>query len=141
MQYSLCRHIKTNGSRCQAPSLSGGAWCYFHNKLYLSHNRYCRKQHAMAGHQIELHALEDSESVQVALSLVINALANGDLEAKRATALLYGLQLASRNAARLPAVPNPPNIVRSFALTPEGFEMADSHNESEQRSDEEERQS
>jgi hypothetical protein len=157
MQYPLCRHIKTNGGRCHAPSLSGGVWCYFHNRLYVSHSRYCHNKspRLIPGLDLELNALEDSESVQVALSLVINALATGHLEARRATALLYGLQLASRNAARLPVDPNPPDIVRSFSLTPESFELAHpqatlelagpdgeqemQENQKEEESDEEER--
>jgi len=150
MQYPLCRHIKTNGSRCHAPSLSGGVWCYFHNRLYRSHHRYCHDQGArpILGQDLKFNALEDTESIQVALSLVINALATGHLEAKRATALLYGLQLASRNAARLPAGPNPPDVVRSIAFTPEGFELAhpeaslelaEPGNEEENQEDNEER--
>lgn len=55
----------------------------------------------ISGQHIELTALEDRESVQVALSVVINALATGNLDIKRATALLYGLQLASSNARGL----------------------------------------
>jgi hypothetical protein len=128
MPYPLCRHIKTNGSRCQSPSLSGGVWCYFHNRVHQSHSHFCNNQEPrlIPGQHLKLNALEDSESVQVALSLVINALATGHLEARRATALLYGLQLASRNAARLPVEPKPADVVRSFSLTPEGFELAHS---------------
>lgn len=127
MQYPLCRHIKTNGSRCQAPSLSDGVWCYFHNRLHRNHSHYRAtgdSPRLIPGQHLELNALEDAESVQLALSLVINALATGHLEANRAKALLYGLQLASRNTARLSADPNPRHVVRSVSATPEGFELA-----------------
>jgi len=40
MQYELCRHIKTNGTRCKAPSLTDGLWCYFHHRLHQRHNTY-----------------------------------------------------------------------------------------------------
>ena len=29
MQLTLCRHIKTNGTRCKAPSLTDRPWRYF----------------------------------------------------------------------------------------------------------------
>jgi hypothetical protein len=68
--------------------------------------------------------LEDPESVQMALSMVINALATGHLETKRATALLYGLQLASMNTARLQLEPYAPNVVRTVDSSPEGLDLA-----------------
>ena len=102
MQYLLCRHIKTNGLQCQAPSLSEGQWCYFHSRLHQRHSAFrhtpATRGYLIPGQHIELTTLEDRESVQVALSVVINALATGQLEPRRATALLYGLQLASSNA-------------------------------------------
>ena len=67
---------------------------------------------------------ETRESVQLALSLVINALATGQLETKRATALLYGLQLASMNAARPSTRPYAPEVVRSFEPSAEGLDLA-----------------
>jgi hypothetical protein len=73
---------------------------------------------------IQLTALEDRESVQVALSVVINALASGQMEARRATALLYGLQLASSNAASLNTKPFAADVVRSVESTPEGLDLA-----------------
>ena len=69
--------------------------------------------------------LEDRESVQVALSVVINALATGQLETRRATALLYGLQIASSNAARLNFSPYAPDVVRTAESTPDGLDLAD----------------
>jgi len=32
--YQLCRHIKTNGQRCQSPALLGSAFCYFHSRVH-----------------------------------------------------------------------------------------------------------
>jgi len=45
--------------------------------------------------------LEDRESIQVALSMVLSALAQKRIDAKEATPLLYGLQVASANAKDL----------------------------------------
>jgi hypothetical protein len=129
MQYPLCRHIKTNGLQCQAPSLTEGDWYYFHNRLHRGHSTFrhtpATRGYLIPGQHIELAPLEDRESVQVALSLVINALATGQLETRRATALLYGLQLASSNSANLDLKPYAPHVVRSVQSTPEGLDLAE----------------
>jgi hypothetical protein len=128
MQYTLCRHIKANGLQCQSPNLHTEPWCYFHSRLHQRHTpfRYSEaaRGYLIPGRDIQLSALEDRESVQVALSVVINALATGQLETSRATALLYGLQLASSNAARLNTKPYPPEVVRSVDSSPDGLDCA-----------------
>ncbi|MBB5346106.1 hypothetical protein [Tunturibacter empetritectus] len=128
MKYTLCRHIKTNGTRCQAPSLTDGIWCYFHSRLHQSHKRFrhndATRGYLIPGQHIELNTLEDRESVQVALSVVINALATGNLDTRRATALLYGLQLASNNAASLNTKPYAPKVVRDVEPGPDGLDLA-----------------
>jgi hypothetical protein len=130
MQYPLCRHIKTNGLQCQAPALTGQQWCYFHSRLHQSHEKFrytgAARGYLMPGQHVELSTLEDRESVQVALSTVINALATGNLDIRRATALLYGLQLASQNAATLNAKPYAPKVVRDVESSPEGLDLAQS---------------
>jgi hypothetical protein len=95
------------------------------------HQRHTAFRHTQAtrgylipGQHIELIALEDRESVQVALSVVINALATGQLDIKRATALLYGLQLASNNARGLRTEPYVASTVRTIEPSPEGLDLA-----------------
>jgi hypothetical protein len=128
MQYTLCRHVKTNGCRCQAPSLTDSIWCYFHSRLHQRHEKFrptaASRGYLIPGQHVELTALEDRESVQVALSVVINALATGNLDTRRATALLYGLQLASHNATSLNTKPYGPRIVRDVESSPEGLDLA-----------------
>ena len=128
MQLALCRHIKTNGTRCKAPSLTEGLWCYFHARLHQRHQTFrhteATRGYLVPGQHIELSALEDRESVQVALSVVINALATGQLDTRRATALLYGLQLASNNTRGLQTQPVAPDFVRTIEPSPEGLDLA-----------------
>src|SRR5882757_9627881 len=128
MQYELCRHIKTNGLQCKGAALAGGIWCYFHHRLHQRHSAFRPTQatrgYLIPGQHIELTALEDRESVQVALSVVINALAIGQLDIKRATALLYGLQLASNNARGLQTEPYATNTVRVIEPSPDGLDLA-----------------
>jgi hypothetical protein len=127
MQYDLCRHIKTNGVQCQSPALAESQWCYFHSRLHQSHQPYRytpqTRGYLIPGQHIELCILEDRASVQSALSIVINALATGRLEPRRATALLYGLQLAGSNAARI-SDPIRRNVVRTVQSTPEDLDIA-----------------
>src|SRR5580704_2379019 len=128
MPLTLCRHIRTNGTRCKSPSLTSEKWCYFHHRLHDRHKTYryteATRGYLIPGQHIELTALEDRESVQVALSVVINALATGKLEIKRATALLYGLQLASNNARGLRNEPTATHAVRTIDPSPEGLDLA-----------------
>ena len=129
MPYRLCRHIKTNGLQCHSPALDHGQWCYFHHRLHGRHEKYrpteATRGYLIPGQHIELTALEDRESVQVALSVVINALATGNLDIKRATALLYGLQLASNNARGLRTEPFAANVVRTIEPSPEGLDLGE----------------
>ena len=128
MPYPLCRHIKTNGLQCEAPALSGETYCYFHTRLHRRHAAFRHTEvtrgYLVPGQHIELAPIEDRDSVQLALSVVINALATGQLEPRRATALLYGLQLASNNSARRPADPLPSDFVRAVSSSPDGLDLA-----------------
>ncbi len=140
MQYAICRHIKSNGDRCQSPRLLKSAFCYFHNRLHQQHRSAISgsqssqvmlpvldKSGALVGMEpapsqtLDLGPLEDRTSVQMAISTVLNALAAGRLEQSRATALLYGLQLARptcirRNMNHAYST----NPVRNVEITPEG---------------------
>jgi hypothetical protein len=129
MQYPLCRQIKVNGLRCKAPALLDQTYCYFHDRLNRRHSSFrhagAARGYLIPGQHLELCSLEDRESVQIALSVVINALATGQLDTRRATALLYGLQIASANAARLNFTPYAPSVVRSAESTPDGLDLAE----------------
>ena len=128
MQYPICRHIKTNGLQCQAPALNEAPYCYFHTRLHQRHRgfRYSEatRPYLIPGQHIELSPLEDRESVQLAISVVVNALATGQLETRRASAILYGLQLAGYNAARLNTNPYSPDVVLTVEPSPEGLDLA-----------------
>jgi hypothetical protein len=129
MHYPLCRQIKTNGLQCKSPALTDAPYCYFHTRLNERHSGYrytaVTRGYLVPGQHIQLSTLEDRESIQVALSLVINALAIGALDTRRATTLLYGLQLASSNAANLNLTPHAPDVVRTAESTPDGLDLAE----------------
>jgi hypothetical protein len=125
----LCRHLKTNGIQCQSPALEYSDYCFFHDRLLERHRNFRTSKTTARGlhpdYDIQLHALEDAESIQLAISVVVNALASGGLRAERATAILYGLQLASSNVRNLAPKPRPEEVVRSIATTLDGLNVAD----------------
>lgn len=53
------------------------------------------------GAQLCLPAIEDNASIQLALIEVLHALAAGQLDTRRASLLLYGLQVASQNVRHI----------------------------------------
>ena len=113
MQVPICRHIKTDGLQCHGVALHGYSYCYFHKRLHASHQPYRDKIYIDPQESLlNLPATEDRASVQLAISSVINALATGCITERRATALFYGLQLASSNARGLRIVRRPTQQVR-----------------------------
>jgi hypothetical protein len=135
---TICRHIKTNGERCGSPALTNHAFCYFHRNLAQRHPKPApeiptiihpldptREPHLAATQPIlNLPPLEDRESIQLAASMIVGALASNSLDIKRAGILLYGLQVASANARKLNHQPSLNYIVTETTLTPTGDEIA-----------------
>jgi len=116
--YFKCRHIKTNGSRCQSPALTGKPYCYFHDRLHRPENAT-----APADWTIKLPLLEDRTSIQLALSRVLNSLGSSRLDARSAGLFLYGLQIASQNVERQGQI-MPYDAVESTTQTDNGDELA-----------------
>ncbi|HEY4378887.1 MAG TPA: hypothetical protein VGN01_00985 [Acidobacteriaceae bacterium] len=117
MHVNLCRHVKTNGLQCRGVQLTGSEFCYFHRKLHRSHDifrdqAYFHPQRVHHDAALQLPAVEDRESAQLAISCVINALASGYIDRKQANSLFYGLQLASTNVRGLRIVRRPTQLVR-----------------------------
>jgi hypothetical protein len=90
----LCRHIFTAGHRCGSPSLRGQDLCYYHTRT--------RREGPCAGRTgtFTLARIDDRPAVQIALYDVLSRLAGGDIDYKRGSILLYGLQIASSNLGR-----------------------------------------
>jgi len=128
MSTQYCRHIRVNGERCNSPALANKLFCYFHVEFDRRHRRCSRiRSDAPAilhpitlldGSQrdpvlaqpipfseLDLPPLEDRHSIQMALSLIITALAQNRVDPKLATLLFYGLQVASSNAHLLNPIP------------------------------------
>lgn len=120
---AICRHVKTNGHRCGSPAIKGTALCFHHRNLHRTHRRPQSAESLMStwqeaildGYrtaeldpltvaraypkQNEFHfpPLEDAESVQLATSMLFQAIATGQIHFKRAKMLLMTLKIATVN--------------------------------------------
>ena len=81
-----CQFIKADGERCGSPALKKRRLCHFHNQTNAERS---------SAQEFELPVLEDELAIQMAVTNVCRGLAKKNLEPKYATALLYGLQVAS----------------------------------------------
>jgi hypothetical protein len=93
-----CQFIKADGEPCGSPAMKRKRLCYFHSKTTIERSR--RKQaSAQSGRcssgRVELPVLEDDLAIQMAVTNICRQLADESIEPKRASTLLYGLQVAS----------------------------------------------
>lgn len=148
-KFRLCRHIKTNGRRCQGPALHSDSLCYFHRNLLRRHQPAAAppplRPEAVqffveSGLSTELlytpppapalvfPPLEDAESIQLSLSILLSALAARQVHTELARNLLYTLQLASINVRALSTVPltdaDRSTLVHHVVHDPEGHALA-----------------
>jgi hypothetical protein len=96
-----CHHIRMNGERCGSVATTGRDYCYVHLQ-----DRGCRLKMARARARgqpwhLDLPLLEDLYAVQVSLTQVIMAMADGHIDRSLGGVMLYGLQQAATNL-RLP---------------------------------------
>jgi len=77
-----CQHVHYSGKACKAPARRGRNYCIFHQAAHLD-----------SGGCV-LPIVEDLHSYQLAVIRIARALADDAIDARKATALLYALQLA-----------------------------------------------
>jgi hypothetical protein len=124
-KYPICRHIKTNGCRCQSPAITGSGLCYFHRTIRRTHDAVCtskigplrpetvqyllengqRPAQFAASPACNFPPLEDPEAIQLSISLLFAAIAAGQVDPGLARTLLYALQVASWNVRALAPAP------------------------------------
>lgn len=127
MPTEYCRHIRPSGRRCQAFALRNRAFC-FHHATAKAHLRalhppedgtqnimqevthslvdQIQREPLMAEYFkdcrgpviLDFPPLEDANSVQLALSMVLTVLGQNRIEPARAASMLYNLQIAAGNA-------------------------------------------
>lgn len=130
MPTTYCRHIRPSGRRCLSPALRSGPFCYYHQTISARHRsvqppndgttnvNYAdprltadtfKREPLLADYysqsrspiEFDFPVLEDNESVQLSVSMVVSALGQNRLDPQRARVMLYALQLASSNARQI----------------------------------------
>jgi hypothetical protein len=95
-----CLHIKINGIQCGSPRLRDGQLCFFHNRM----------RRINVGHQIPL--IEDANALQMAIMEILRGVSDESMDLKKATTMLYGLQIAQSNLRHLHLAPDWEEIVQ-----------------------------
>ena len=85
-----CEYPRSGGQPCRAPKMRGQKYCCMHVAL-----------EAARPTKFDLPALEDANSIQVALTKTAQGLVDGTLEEKVATKLAYVLQVAMSNVGNV----------------------------------------
>ena len=89
--YIECRHIKSNGLKCESPALKGQPFCYYHSKVHT----VGAEPHLKYG-PLQLPAPEDSAAIQLSIARINDAVINGRIDLRKAVVLFGGLKIASR---------------------------------------------
>jgi hypothetical protein len=130
MSYMECRHIKSNGCKCQAPSLRDKAYCYVHMRLHRALHRYKALSSPAPGAvpaaesdlPLDVPAVEDRAAVQLALTQVLQGLGSKTIDLQRAGRLLYGIQIAAQLVER-PSSIFSGDYARNVTIDSEGDEL------------------
>ena len=77
-----CEHIYSDGTRCQAPKLKTGQWCYAHERMKSVRTK-----------KLNLLPTEDANSIMLNLGQIGQALINDEISEKKAGLLMYNQQL------------------------------------------------
>ena len=85
-----CEYPRSGGRPCRAPKVRGQKYCCMHLAL-----------EAARPTKFNLPALEDANSIQVALTKTAQGLVDGTLDEKVATKLAYVLQVAMSNVGKV----------------------------------------
>ncbi|HKV95015.1 MAG TPA: hypothetical protein VJW20_20890 [Candidatus Angelobacter sp.] len=89
-QAPRCEYPRSGGKPCRAPKMRGQKYCCMHLAM-----------EAARPTKFNLPALEDANSIQVALTKTAQGLVDGTLEEKVATRLAYVLQVAMNNVGKV----------------------------------------
>lgn len=92
-----CRFVKPNGLRCQAPAMRDSLFCYAHARNRVAAPRRRRNKEAL----LDIPPLDGDAAAFAAINEVLQALASDCISPRRASSMLYCLQLARQGFASL----------------------------------------
>ena len=85
-----CQFVKLNGKGCGSPAMNGATLCYYHAQAQA-------RSEAEEARKLEMPALEDRASIQLALVRVCNHLVGKSIDERTGRAIISALRLAQRN--------------------------------------------
>ena len=118
-QYPTCTYIKTNGTICESPAMKDNELCYYHgrDKMRVANflqarawkcdeymNGFKQLQESVNPEfmeSLEIPALDDAVSIQVALTNIVRAICSDHITDKKAGLALYAIQVAVSNLPNL----------------------------------------
>ncbi len=103
-QYQHCGQVMAHGEYCGSPALKDSNLCYWHHKARTRRRNRDKIAGPISNPGIFLPTLEDAASVQVAIQEISHAIVDRRIDDKRASLLLYAMQLASNNVRHLDPV-------------------------------------
>lgn len=129
-EFFECQHVRPSGRKCSAIALRGHRFCYFHLQSRRGYAQITSAEAVANGATapapqfatITLPMLEDRSAVQLVLTDVLRALAANQIDTKRASLLLYGLQIASSNCSKYDGI-GYHDPIYALELTPEGEQL------------------
>jgi hypothetical protein len=92
---SFCQHVKSDGSKCQAPRLAGSDFCFFHDPEKSAEREAAQRAGGLRNKMAVLPStvpdarLQDTQDVVTLLSETINQVRRGQLDPKVANAVGY----------------------------------------------------
>jgi len=113
--FCACRHIKSDGTRCQSPAMRRSDFCYFHAKLHESTRGAARRK-------LKLSPIEDTAGIKTAVIQTLNALLSKSIDAKQAGLILYGIQIVAQKVDDYRSSPR--DTVRYISRSEQGDELA-----------------
>jgi hypothetical protein len=96
-----CRHIMHHGRKCHALAMRKSAYCYHHDRLHR-----CPGQPRVT-HRLTIPTPGSPSEITQGISKVLDALAAGQIEPRRAGRIIYGLQIALDALAGKPPIRPP----------------------------------
>ena len=105
-----CQHIKTSGAQCGSPALKDEGLCYYHSES--RPERVSVKGADGQTSEILLPAFEDAAALQMTVRQVAILLLQDRIDSKKASQMLYALQIASSNLKQMhEEKPRPAQVV------------------------------
>ena len=91
-QFQECHNVKHDGEKCHSPAMRGTTYCYFQANARPGPSRHTRTRDSL----LDIPSMENRSEILVVLNRIVNALANGQIASRRATAMLYAVQMAQK---------------------------------------------